>query len=179
MAFIDDQQRVFRQIFEQRRWWLARAASRKIARIILDSGAGPGGLDHLDIELCPLLDALRLEQFALFGEFADAALQFGADQFCGLLQCRARRHIVRIGKNGDLFQRLRFFTGQRINLENILDLVTKQRDAPGPVFKVGRKQLYIVAAHAKGTAHEIGVVAPVLQLGKAAQDGLPLNPFTA
>ena len=40
---------------------------------------------------------------------------------------------------------------------------------------MGRKQLDIVAAHAEGAAHEIGVVAPVLQLGQAAQQRLPLD----
>ena len=94
VAFIDDQKRVLRKILEQGRRWLARSAPRQIAGIVLDAGAGPGGLDHLDIELRALLDALRLQQLALFGEFGQPLFQLGADQLRRLLQRRARRHIV-------------------------------------------------------------------------------------
>ena len=62
MAFIDDQQGIFRQIFEQGRRRLARRPPGEIARIILDPGAMAGGLHHLQIEHGPLFEALGLEQ---------------------------------------------------------------------------------------------------------------------
>ena len=53
--------------------------------------------------------------------------------------------------------------GQRVELDDALDLVAEQRDAPGAVLQMGREQLDRVAAHAEGAAAEVGVVAPVVQ----------------
>ena len=86
---------------------------------------------------------------------------------------------MRIGEDGDRLQLRRLLAGQRVDLEHLLDLVAEQRDPPGAVLEVGREQLDIVAAHAEGAAHEIGVVAPVLQLGQAAQQRLPLDLLAA
>ena len=169
MALVNDQQRIVRQIFKQRWRRLARSPSGKIARVILDPGAYAGCFDHLDIELRSLFDPLRFQQLVLLGEFGQPAFQLFLDLLAGLLQCRAWCHIMRIGKNGDAVQRLGFLAGQRVDLENRLDLVAKQRDPPGPVLKVCRKQLDRIPAHPKGTANKIGVIAPVLQLGEFAQ----------
>ena len=89
MAFVDDQQRVLGQIFEQRRRRLARLAARQIAGIILDAGAGAGRLDHLDIELRALLQPLRLQQFALGVKLLQPDFELGLDLFDRLLQASA------------------------------------------------------------------------------------------
>jgi hypothetical protein len=62
VALVDDQQRIFGEILEQRGRRLARLAAGEIARIVLDAGAGACGLQHLDIEQRALLEPLRLEQ---------------------------------------------------------------------------------------------------------------------
>ncbi len=68
MAFVDEHQRVLRQIIEQSRRRLARHASCKMTRIILDAVAVADFLDHLHIEQRPLMDTLRFEQSALLFE---------------------------------------------------------------------------------------------------------------
>ena len=79
MAFIDDQQRVFRQIFEQGRRRLAGVAAGEIAGIILDALAGAGGFHHFDIEGGALLQALGFQQFALGDEFVQPLFQLRFD----------------------------------------------------------------------------------------------------
>ena len=55
------------------------------------------------------------------------------------------------------------------------DLVAEQLDAPGAVFVMGGEQIHRVAAHAEGAAHEIVVVAPVLQRDEAGDQILAVD----
>ena len=65
VAFVDEDHRVFGQVFEQGGRRLAGSAAGEIAAVVLDAGAGAGGHHHLDVELAALLEALGLEQLAL------------------------------------------------------------------------------------------------------------------
>ena len=65
MAFIDEDERVLRQVIQQRRRGLARHAAGKVARIILDAVAVADFLHHLHIEQRPLMNALGFEQLVL------------------------------------------------------------------------------------------------------------------
>ena len=58
--------------------------------------------------------------------------------------------------------------GQRIDLDDALDLVAEELDADGQVL-VGGEDLQHVAAHAELAAHEVLVVALVLDVGQLAQ----------
>ena len=62
MAFVDEDQRVVGNVLEQRRRRLAGFAAGKIARIVLDAGAGACGFQHLQIETRALLKPLRFKQ---------------------------------------------------------------------------------------------------------------------
>ncbi len=57
---------------------------------------------------------------------------------------------------------------QRIDLDDALDLIAKELDAHRQVF-VGGEDLQCVAAHTKLAAHEVGIVALVLDVGQPAQ----------
>ncbi len=72
MAFIDEDEGIVGQIFEQRRRRLAGLAAGEIARIILDAGAGAGRHHHLDVEEGALLEPLRFEHAACCVEFCRA-----------------------------------------------------------------------------------------------------------
>ena len=62
VALVDDDQRVVRQVVEQRRRRLARRAAGQVPRVVLDAVAVADLLDHLEIEHRPLVQPLRLEQ---------------------------------------------------------------------------------------------------------------------
>ena len=64
VALVGEDQRVVRHVFEQSRRRFARPAAGEIARIVLDAGAGAGGLHHFQIEDGALLEPLRFEQAA-------------------------------------------------------------------------------------------------------------------
>ncbi len=77
MAFVGEHQRVVGDVFEQGRRRLAGLASRQPARIVLDAGAGAGRLDHLDVEIGALFQALGFEQLSLGAEFGEAGDELG------------------------------------------------------------------------------------------------------
>ncbi len=70
---------------------------------------------------------------------------------------------MRVGVDLDHAELVGLGAGQGIELGQALDRVAEQRDAPGAVLQMGGPQLDGVAAHAEAPAHEIGIVAPVLQ----------------
>ena len=163
MALVDEDERVVGQVFEQRRRRLAGLAAGEVARIVLDAGAGAGRLDHLEVEAAALLQPLRLEQAAGGGQLVEPELQLLADALHRLGERRPRRDIVRVGVDLDRLQLGLACAGQRIELDDRLDLVAEQRDAPGAVLEMGREELDGVAAHAEGAAAEVDVGALVLQ----------------
>jgi hypothetical protein len=69
VAFIDEQQRVVGQIFEQGRRRLARQAAGQEAAVVLDPRAAAGGRDHFEVEIGALFQPLRFEQLAFGFQF--------------------------------------------------------------------------------------------------------------
>ena len=76
------------QVFEQGRRRLARAAAGQVAGIVLDAGAAPGRLHHLDVEVGALLEPLRLEQLACRVELVETDLEVDLDLLDRLQQRR-------------------------------------------------------------------------------------------
>ena len=175
MALIGEDEGVFRDVFEQGGRRLARLAAGEIARIILDAGAGAGRLEHFNVELGALLQALGLQELALLLHPGEAFLELGLDLDDGLIEGRARGDIVGIGVEADRFQLVMGLAGERVELGNGLDLVAEEIDAPGAVVIVGRENLEIIAAQAEGAADEGLVVSCVLQVDELAHDGARID----
>ncbi len=100
-------------------------------------------------------------------------LQLVLDALDGLLQGRARRHVVRVRVDLHELQVVGLLAGERIELDDRLDLVAEEADAPGAVLQVGRKEFDHIAAHPKRAAGEIALDALVLQ-GHEVRDELAL-----
>ena len=156
VALVGEDERVVGKVFEQRRRRLARPAAGEIARIVLDAGAGAGGLHHLDVE-----DACAAPAAA---PPAGGPCALSSSRRCfssslmlldGLLQRRARRDVVRVGVDLDEFEVGGLRAGERVELVDALHLVAEEVDAPGAVLIVGREDLDHVAAHAEGAAREV------------------------
>ncbi len=173
MALVAENQRVVGQVFEQGRRRLAGTAAGEIARIVLDAGAGAGRLQHFEVEDGALLEPLRLEQPPLVVELVEPDLQLRLDAGERLQQRRTGGDIVRIGVDLDEFEVGRLLAGQRIELDDRLDLVAEQADPPGAVLVVSGKDLDRVAAHAENAAGKVAERALVLQ-GHQVGDQLAL-----
>ena len=76
-----------------------------------------------------------------------------------------------VGIDDDVVEGQRLVPGQRIEFGDRFDLVAEHLEAPGTVLVMGREQVDRVAAHAKSAALESIVVALVLLLDEAAEQG--------
>ncbi len=81
-----------------------------------------------------------------------------------------------VGVNSDAVKLAEFLAGERVELVNRFDLVAEHRKAPGPVFIMGGEKFHHIAPYPEITAGESNVIALELQLDKAAQQFLPVNP---
>jgi len=78
MAFVDEDQRIVGNVFEQRGGRFARCAACEITRIILDAGARTRRFQHFQVEAGALLQPLRFQQPAGTLELDEAARIDGA-----------------------------------------------------------------------------------------------------
>ena len=170
VALVDEQQRIVGQIFEQGRRRLAGQAAGQEAAVILDAGAGAGRGDHLEVEIGALLEPLRLQQPALGLQFLEPLAELVPDRLHRLLHRRAGGHVVRIGVDLDVIERRDLLAGQRVELDDLLDLVAEEADPPGHVLIMRGEDLQAVAAHAEIAAREGRVVALVLERDELADD---------
>jgi hypothetical protein len=77
---------------------------------------------------------------------------------------------MRVGVYLDAVQARHLLAGQRIELDDVLDLVAEEVHAPGGVFIMAREDLQIVAAHPEVAAGEGLVVALVLERDELPDD---------
>jgi hypothetical protein len=177
VALVDDDQRVLRQVVEQRRRRLAGAATGQVAGVVLDAVAVADFANHLQVEHRPLVQPLRLEQTPVGFELAAPLGQFGLDRLDGAPGALARGHEMRLRVDRGLVVAAERLSGQRVERRQLVDLVAEQLD-PQPLLFVGRKHLDDVAADAEGAAAEIVIVALVLDFDELAQDLFPLDPLS-
>ena len=173
MAFIQKDQRIVRYIFKQGWGRLTRRAPGQVAGIILDTLTGACRLQHFQIIAGALLQSLGFQQTPGLLQFRQPVGEFFLDRFCRLVERWTGRHIMRIGIDLDRFQIIRLVSGQRIEFGDRVNLVSEQRNAPGPVFQMRREYFDGVAAHAECSTHEVDVGATILLRHKVGQQ-LPL-----
>ena len=163
MALVDEQQGVVGDVFEEGGRRLAGGAAGQPAAVVLDAGAGAGGLHHLQIEADALLEALGFEEFSVPDHPVERLLQLGLDAGDGLVQRGARGDIVAGGIDGDLGEVGGLPAGQGVELLEGFQLVAEQLHPPGPVLHVDGEDLQHITALAEHAAVEIEVVALVLE----------------
>ncbi len=92
------------------------------------------------------------------------------DRFHRLLERGPRSHMVAVRENLHIVEARGLLPRQRIEFDDLLDLVAEEADAPGGVLIMRGENLQIIAPHPEGAAREGGIVALVLQ-----RDQLPDN----
>ncbi len=178
MALVDDEERVLRQVIEQRRRRLARGAAGQVPRIILDPVAVANLPNHLEVEHRPLVQPLRLEKLALRFQPRSVPRELLFDRLDSFLRPIARRDEVRFRIDGDLVVAAQRLARQRIERRELVHLVPEEPD-PQPLLLVRQIDLDDVSAHAKRAATELGVVALVLNLHQLAEHLLAADPLPA
>jgi hypothetical protein len=160
------------EVVEEARGALALGAPGDVAAVVLDPRAGADLHHHLDVEVRPALQPLRLQQLPRAQQLLQPPVQLRADLLDGALDGALLGDEVRGGVDGRLLQRGDGVAGERVEAGDALDLVAPQLDAD-PLLLVGGEDLHGVAAHAEVAALEGGVVARVLHVHQRLEDLLP------
>ncbi|EYU02606.1 hypothetical protein PA99_1389 [Pseudomonas aeruginosa PA99] len=169
VRFVDNQQRVGRQVVVERRRRLAGGPPGKIARVVLDAVAVAQFEDHLQVETGALLQALRFHQLVAVAQVVQAFLEFGLDLVDRLQQRLARSHVVALGVEGEARQLADHLAGERIEGREAFHLVVEQLDTNRLEIGFGREDVDHIATHTESRTGEIHVVAGVLQAGQSPQ----------
>ena len=133
-------------------------------------GADADLAQHLEVVGGAHAQALRLEQLAVLLEPREPLDQLGLDALDGPLHVLVGGDVVRRREQHEAVELLDDLTGERIDRRDALDLVAEERDADAPLL-VGGEHLDGVAPHPELVAGEVVVVALVLQLDEAGEDG--------
>ena len=124
------------------------------------------------------MEPLGLEHLAGPLEIRQALGELGADAVDRSHPPRPRRHEVRLRIDGHALVPPDLTAGQRIERDQLVDLVPEQAD-PQPELFVGGEDLDDVAADPEGAPRELVIVALVLNLHELAEDLVALDPLTA
>ena len=162
MGFIGKNDGIVGDEFEQGWRRFPRRAPGQIARIVLDPVADAGCFQHFQIKGRALFQPLGLQQLALVHQLVQPEAQLALDPLDRLLHRRARRDVMAVGIDADLFERIGFRARQRIEFDDGFKVIAKEGKPPGPVFQVGRPHFQTVAAHPETAALKRLIVAAVL-----------------
>ena len=148
VRLIQHQQVILREEVQEGAGARAGRAGGQVPRVILDAGAEPHLLHHLQVVFGAHLDPLRLQQFAVLLEPRDALAQ---------LLPNGQHRRPQLGRGGDEllarvnghgFQRLQLVAGQRLKPGDALNLVPEELH-PQSVLAAGGAELHRIPAHAE------------------------------
>ena len=173
MALVDEDKGVLGQVLHQRRGRLARFPAGEMAGVVLDPRAVAHLLHHLDVEVGPLLQPLRLQELVFRVQFAEPLPQLLADIDDRPLQVVLRRHVMAARVDRRAAEPLDLLPPQGIDDGDRLDRIAEELHPDRPLLFIGRKDLHDVPPDAEGPPVEVDVVPLVLDLDEAGEDRIP------
>ena len=168
VGLVDDHQGLPGQVIQEGRGGLPRGPAREVPGIVLDAVAVAQLLHHLQVEAGALLQALGLQQFAVFPEPVQPRAQLRLDGGHGLAAHQVRGDVVGGGVDRHAFELPQRLAPEGVDLPDGLHRVAPKLHPDGPVLFVGREDLHPVAPHPEGAPVKIDVVALVQNLHQLA-----------
>ncbi len=170
VRFIHHQQGIGRQVIKQCRRCLTWAATREIARVVLDAVAIAQFQHHFDVVPGALFQALCFHQAVVVPQLLQPLIQLNLDMLDRIQHRLPGRHIVRFRVDGDPWHSAQDLTGQRVEIAEILNLVIEELDADS--FLLGFRREYIdhIAPNPIIGPVELDIVPGVLKFGQAPED---------
>ena len=174
VALVDDAQKVFREVIDERIRGLARSAPVKMARVILDSRAEAHRLDHFQIVVRAHLQALRFEELAFLLELLQSLAQLVLDGADRPIKLRTCGNVVGSRPNGKGLVLVEHLTRDVVDLGDRLHLIAPEFHANG-IVSIRREHVERVAANTEGAALELVIVAVVLDVDQLMDNVVALS----
>ena len=177
VALVDQHQEIIGEVIEQGSWLLTRFAVGEIATIVLDPLHEASLLEHFQIVLGALAQALRLKQLTVRLKPLFTLLVLLSNPVNRLLNFLLRRCIVATRKDGKLRWLIENLASERVDVRNPIHLITKKFHPIGRLLPC-RKDIDHIALDAKGTTCKIDIIAMVLDIHQLAQKFILNSPLT-
>jgi len=169
VRLVDEAQPVVGEVVEQAVGGRPRLLAEQDARVVLDAVAEAHLAQHLHVVERALAKSMGLENLAVLLEPGAALVELALDLDEGTLDRRPAGDEVRRRVDGDVARPLEHLAADRVEADDLLDLVAPEEHPHGRVF-VGGPDLDGVAADAELAAPGLEVVARVLVGDELAQD---------
>ena len=168
VTLVDQHQEIVRKVIEQGSWLLARFAISEVATIVFDPLHEASLLEHFQIVLSALTQALCLKQLAVRLEPLLTLLVLLPNLVNRPLNLLLRRCIVATRKDGKLRWLIENLASKRVDMRNSIHLISKKFHPIGRLLPC-RKDIDYIALNAEGTARKIDIIAMVLDIHQLAQ----------
>ena len=168
MALVHHQEEIVWEVVQQRCGGRPRRTAGQHGRVVFNTLAHADFLQHFHIVVRALLDTLCLEKFAFLGEFFDLFFHFGLDLFQAFRHLFRADNIVAGRENRNMAYNILMLTGQRVKLDDAVNLVAKELYPDGVLIVVSQVDVHRVPFHAELVADKVHVVALILQFDQAA-----------
>ena len=175
MALIHKEEKILREIIQQRGRHTARRAARQHRRIVFDALAHAHLGQHLHVVIRPLLDALGLDELALGGELLHLLVALGADLFQRLRLFLGADDVVAGREDGHMLDHILLAPRDGVELDDAVDLVPKKLHPDGEIAHIGKVDVHRVAVDPELVADKIDVVALILQRHQPLAQRIPLH----
>src|SRR5215211_4762875 len=168
VRLIGEDDEVAREVVEQRERVRSGRTALEDPRVVLDPVAEAELAHHLEVVLGALPQAMRLEHLPLAGQLLHPLLELVLDLLDRALDGRLRRHVLGGGPYRDVVQLRVHLARERVEVRDLLDLVTEERYAVRGLLVRGL-ELDDITLHAEAAAAEHRVVADVLRVDQLPQ----------
>ncbi len=152
VGFVGEDDGVVGDEFEEGGGRFAGGATGEVAGVVFDAVAGTRGLEHFEVEVGALFEALGFEQFAFVDELVEALAEFLLDGLDGLLERRAGRDVVGVGVDADAVEAVRLGAGEGVEFGDGFQFFAEEGEAPGAILKVGGPDFERIAADTEAAA---------------------------
>ena len=163
MRFVHKEQKIARKVIEQTGRRLAGFAAVQMAGVVFNAVAVAQFLDHFQIQLGTLFQALGLHQLAVLLEVREPRGQFIADVPGRALQVVLGRNEVASRVEHGFAHFGQHFAGERVDFAHGVDIVAEKLQTQSPLVMIGRNDFQSVSAHPERAAVKVIVVALVMR----------------
>ena len=174
MALINEDDEILGEIIQQGVGHAAGGAPAQHAGVILDALAEADLLQHLDIVVGALGNALRLDEFIVGPEIFHPFITFPPDLLDPGHEPLPGDDVVGGRVDGHMAHHIFHFAGHGIDLADAVHLITEKLHPDGSLAGIGREDFHHIPAHTEFITDEIDIVALVLDLHQLADQLVPV-----
>ena len=175
MRLVHNDQKLIREIINQRIRWDSRLQSCQMSRIVLNTAAKSRFAQHFNIKIRAFRDTLCLDQLIFPFKITHPLFHLFFNFNRGLIDFLLRNNIMRCRKYCTVLQSALDLTGQHIDFCDPVNFISKKLHTHRRIRIVCRKNLQHITTHTKRTTMKIHVISHILNINELADHIIPVS----